>query len=472
MSLEVTLHYDSRSKKSMVAFLAVWFLLWVLALLTAAAAGLKLETNSTLIFAILGGFFAFVPLTLLARVHTQIAMNELSIRVPTFLLGLFQQHHKFFWRDLDKVTLSKSKDLLRLHMKDGARISIQLKRLSAFELEKLLLAIDAWAPQCIKSSSVCELQQQFVAGAQAIPTLTQMWDAEFQRRYSPAAFIPLEPGTTLCSAAGVSASRNAMFAGATGEIKILKQLSFGGFSAIYLAERGNETVVVKELAIPESSETESRAKARVLFAREAKILGSLSHPNVVKILDCFEENGRDYVLLEYIAGPNLRQSVTVGGPLPQQRVIEIAISLVEALAFFRSQEPAVIHRDISPDNIILLDNGVKVLDFGAANEFVSTVTGTVIGKASYMAPEQVRGKAVPATDMYGLGATLHFLLSGQDPEPLSQIDEKSLDSALPLELRQLLQQMTDFDVDARPTPPELLEILQRMRESCNSPPPV
>lgn len=451
MNLEVTLNYDSRSKRSMLGFLVVWFLLWVLALLSANRAGPIFTDNSTMAFILLGGLFAFVPLTLLARVQTQIVMNELSVRIPTSLLGLFAQQRKFFWRDLDKAVLSKSKEVLKLQMKDGASIDIKLKKLSSRELEKLLLAMDSWAPQCIKSSSVSELQQQFVAIDQAIPTLTQMWEAEFNRRYSPAAFIPLEPGTKLRG----------------DELKIVKQLSFGGFSAIYLAEQGNEIVVVKELAIPESSEEVSRGKARTMFAREAKILKSLSHPGVVKIFDYFEEDGRDYVLLEYAAGPNLRQAVAGGGILSRQRVIEVAMNLVDVLAFFRSQDPPIIHRDISPDNVILLDTGAKVLDFGAANEFVSTVTGTVIGKASYMAPEQVRGKAVPATDVYGLGATLCFLLTGNDPEPLNQIEADSLDQSVPLGLRQLIQKMTDFDAAARPTTEEIQKSLQQVLHSTS-----
>lgn len=447
MNLEVSLNYNSRSKGATAIFLLAWLVAWILALLSVMSLlDPRDGSSATGYFAIFGAVFAFVPLVSLAHVHTQIVMNELAVRVPHFALGLFAQQRKYFWRDLTSVSLSNSKKRLKLQMKDRAHVEIQLNKLNPTELEKLLLAIDSWAPHCIKSAEVSELQHQFIATTKEVPTLTQMWEEEFNRRYSPAAFIPLEPGALLQA----------------GTIRIVKQLSFGGFSAIYIAQQASETIVIKELAINESCDRESRDKARSLFSREAKILRALDHADVVKLFDHFEEDGRDYVALEYVAGPNLRQAVRVEGALRPERVAEIAKQMLEILAYFRMQDPPLIHRDLSPDNVILLRDRIKILDFGAANEFIGTVTGTVIGKASYMAPEQVRGKAVPATDIYGLGATMYFLLTGQDPEPLTQIDSASLGDKVPDQLRQLIGQMTNLDPSARPDLSTIAQVIDTL----------
>ena len=96
-----------------------------------------------------------------------------------------------------------------------------------------------------------------------------------------------------------------------------------------------------------------------------------------------------------------------------------AKQICEVLIYLHTQAPPIVHRDLTPDNLVLSVNvGLVLIDFGAANAFIGTATGTMVGKQSYMPPEQLRGKSVPQSDIYALGCTLYFLLTGSDPMPL------------------------------------------------------
>jgi serine/threonine-protein kinase len=237
-----------------------------------------------------------------------------------------------------------------------------------------------------------------------------------------------------------------------GKIKIVRQLFFGGLSAIYLCQQEKkDLVVLKESVVPADSNDDLKLKAEELFAREAKFLMKLDHPNIVKVLDHFVEQGRNYLLLEHINGLDLRQFVIKNGAQPEYRVIEWALKLAEILQYLHAQSPAILHRDLTPDNIVLEENQfVKVIDFGAANEFIGTATGTLIGKQSYLPMEQLRGKALPQSDIYALGCTLHFLLTGQDPEPLSVSRPKALRPEISTELDDFVAACTDQDYKQRP----------------------
>jgi serine/threonine protein kinase len=116
-----------------------------------------------------------------------------------------------------------------------------------------------------------------------------------------------------------------------------------------------------------------------------------------------------------------------------------------------SQEPPIIHRDLTPDNVVLDQAlNLKIIDFGAANEFLGTATGTLIGKQSYLPMEQLRGKAVPQSDIYSFGSSLHFLLTGEEPEPLAVSHPKQLRGELSEQIDQLVASCTDPDYKNRP----------------------
>src|SRR5256886_1313819 len=156
------------------------------------------------------------------------------------------------------------------------------------------------------------------------------------------------------------------------------------------------------------------------FRREARAVASLSHPNIVTILDRGEDEGRQFIVFELVEGRTLAEILQEEGRLPVRRALEIAIQVARGLAF--AHEHGLVHRDVKPQNVILNGDGrAKVTDFGIARSLdVQGVTqsGTVLGTSNYIAPEQASGQAVDqTTDVYSLGVVLFELLTGEVPFP-------------------------------------------------------
>ena len=155
------------------------------------------------------------------------------------------------------------------------------------------------------------------------------------------------------------------------------------------------------------------------FRREARLVASLSHPNIVTVIDRGDDDGRQYIVFEHVDGENLKELVVRSGRLPVRRALELALAVADGLAF--AHDHGLVHRDVKPQNVLLNNEGeVKVTDFGIARslhvEHGVTQTGTVLGTGEYLAPEQASGKPVsPATDVYSLGIVLWELLAGDVP---------------------------------------------------------
>ncbi|HWB71078.1 MAG TPA: Stk1 family PASTA domain-containing Ser/Thr kinase, partial [Egibacteraceae bacterium] len=153
------------------------------------------------------------------------------------------------------------------------------------------------------------------------------------------------------------------------------------------------------------------------FRREAQAAASLNHPNIVSVYDTGEQDGRPFIVMEYVSGRSLRELLNSEGLLPQ-RAAEIASEA--ALALHYAHERGLVHRDIKPGNIMVSDEGqAKVTDFGiarAVNAETVTQTAAVFGTAAYIAPEQAQGEAVDRrTDVYSLGCVLYEMLTGRQP---------------------------------------------------------
>src|SRR4051812_5165253 len=199
--------------------------------------------------------------------------------------------------------------------------------------------------------------------------------------------------------------------------EILTHVANGGMASVWSAEDRvlGRTVAVKLLA--EQFVGDSRAKVR--FMREARAAAALSsHPHVVTIFDIGEHDGRPYIVMEYLAGGSVADAVSGGRPAPVGRAL--AWLRAAAGALDAAHEQGVVHRDVKPGNLLLDDRGrLAVVDFGIARVALSdelTVTGQVLGTASYMSPEQVRGEPVTAaSDVYSLGVVAHRLLTGRRP---------------------------------------------------------
>jgi len=172
-------------------------------------------------------------------------------------------------------------------------------------------------------------------------------------------------------------------------------------------------VVLKEM----NADMAQIAKAQELFEREAKTLKALNHPGIPQFFDFFVEGGKKYLVMEMLHGEDLEKRIYNRGPVPPQQAIEWMIQTCEVLGYIHSQKPPLVHRDIKPANLLVRhrDNGISVIDFGAVKE-IGTPPGTRIGVEGYTAPEQDRGQPIPQSDLYAIGPTLIFLLTGEGPQ--------------------------------------------------------
>jgi outer membrane protein assembly factor BamB/tRNA A-37 threonylcarbamoyl transferase component Bud32 len=203
---------------------------------------------------------------------------------------------------------------------------------------------------------------------------------------------------------------------------IVGPLGAGGFSSVYQARDMRFPGVTKLCAIKEMVIATSDPQLRELtiksFEREAGMLAMLDHPTIPDISDYFTEKNRSYLVLELIRGKDLDDWLQDETELLDEATsIEWALQICEALGYLHTQKPQpIVFRDMKPSNIMLDQHKrIRLIDFGIAKLFESEQKGTMIGTEGYSPPEQYRGIATPAGDVYALGATLHHLLTRQDP---------------------------------------------------------
>ncbi|HXT36709.1 MAG TPA: serine/threonine-protein kinase [Chloroflexota bacterium] len=208
-----------------------------------------------------------------------------------------------------------------------------------------------------------------------------------------------------------------------GRYRLHSLLGQGGTGAVYLAEDTQlfgRPVAVKEL-IEQFAGDEEREAAVQRFAQEARMLVTLSHPNLPDVRSHFAEDGRHYLVMEYVEGSTLARLLEqANGTLQPAVVLDWGRQICDVLTYLHGRTPPVIFRDLKPTNIMLDRHGrIKLIDFGTARHFDHTKnTDTLkMGSIGYAPPEQYQGygQTSPQTDIYALGATLHHLLTNQDP---------------------------------------------------------
>ena len=202
-----------------------------------------------------------------------------------------------------------------------------------------------------------------------------------------------------------------------GRYRIVKQIGRGGMADVYLAKDlilDGEEVAVKVLRT--NYQTDPIAVAR--FQREARAMADLDHPHIVRITDIGEEDGQQYLAMEYVAGLDLKRYIKEHYPLSNEEAVRIMGQILLAMRLAHTR--GIVHRDLKPQNILLTPDGtVKVTDFGIAVAFAETSltqTNSMLGSVHYLSPEQARGsKATVQSDIYAMGIIFYEMLTGHIP---------------------------------------------------------
>src|SRR5579875_500559 len=261
--------------------------------------------------------------------------------------------------------------------------------------------------------------------------------------------------------------------------RVVRQVGTGGFGAVYLAQdtqTANRRVALKEIRLLGLSPQEM-IEATDAFNREVSLLPGLRHPHLPRVYDHFTDPEHWYLLMQFIEGQTLESYVQTVPParLPVEVVLDMGIQLADVLDYLHTRQPPIIFRDLKPANIMRTHSGhLYLIDFGIARIFKPGQPKDTIafGSPGYAAPEQYgKAQTTARADLYSLGATLHFVLTGDDPanNPFRFVRlDLSLSPAVD-ELEWLILCMVAMDVDSRPQSAqavkrELEEIARRLAQ--------
>lgn len=382
---------------------------------------------------LLGGAVPVALMTSAAPTHILLDRDGLRLVAR----GIFPFVRKqIAWSDIDSIEFQQSagvtsNELLVLHA--GANVmKLKVSALTPDDRGRLLQAIRDWAPQAVQEPAVLR-----ALTASKDQTYTELWLEAFTASPKRDSMRPLEKGALL----------NATYT-------VVDYLGMGGQGTAYLASRkandAHERVVLKEFILPVFVDTSVRRQAVKSFENEMRILSSLDHANVVKLLDYFLADQRAYLVLEYVDGPSLKKLVEDQGRIPEKQALKLILQACSALEHLHAQAPPVVHRDVTPDNLILASDGtLKLVDFNVAHQAASGAVTTVVGKQAYIAPEQFRGQPTTQSDIYALGGTLFFLLTAEEPDAISTSRPKLVLEELSPRLDEIVAKATNVDASKR-----------------------
>ena len=240
---------------------------------------------------------------------------------------------------------------------------------------------------------------------------------------------------------------------------IIEEIHSGAQGCVYLAfdTKLDEQVAMKEMLERYSEEDEKKYALR-RFKEEAQILFTLEHPALPRVTDYFTENGKYYLVMSLVKGKDLQSLMEErdNRPLSPRRVENLARQILEVLDYLHSFNPPIIYRDIKPSNLMVDENdNIFMVDFGIARLFEKERKGTSIGTPGFSPPEQYKGFTEPRSDLFSLGATLHYLLTGIDPAdpnnpPFTFDDIKKYNPEIPERFLKLINWLLGFTPEKRP----------------------
>lgn len=280
----------------------------------------------------------------------------------------------------------------------------------------------------------------------------------------------LDPSQAASGTSKLDALRNALGSAAILQRNTVLQeryeieqvLGVGGMSTVYRARDLRFTNVLRYCAVKEMPDSAPDPKTGALristFEREASLLATLNHPGIPKIFDFFAQDGRVYLVLEYVEGQDLEVILEEAGkPLAETQVLNWALQICDVLAYLHHHRPQpIVFRDLKPSNIMARQGGEKItlVDFGIAKAFQADKKGTMIGTEGYSPPEQYRGLAEPRGDVYALGATLHHLLTNSDPRSetpftFHERPVRALNPLISAETEALIMRALEYEIERR-----------------------
>src|SRR5262249_14889436 len=323
-----------------------WIPFQILQFAGAVRAQVGLTWGDWLCYGLLFAVFVLCLATLVICLDHELEISITGLRAPLRFLPALSLRCFRRWHDLSAMRLREVPKktgmarTLQFVFASGGAFSLEVEGISREDLKKLVLSVQTYSPAAEISNLLPDLDLGIpLDGSSCDATsFTKLWDDEFARRFGSTLFVPREAGSELQA----------------GNLKIIRQLAFGGLSATYLAvRRDGQMVVLKESAVPEHADPKLKAKAEELFRREATLLGRINHQNIARCLDYFIEDGRHYLVLEYVGGQALRLFVTDNGPHPEDIAFRWAIETCEILVYLHGLAPPIVHRDLTPDNLVL-----------------------------------------------------------------------------------------------------------------------
>lgn len=372
----------------------------------AADANMMLLMNSFLTVVGLGvaGTAIYVSLP------THLALTKSGVRMLWRHALLCRDGAEIPWRDIYRLGLELPKGktspldhIVRFEFGQNKSLRLRLGCIpSAEERAKVLEAVEVWSPDLSRDAGAVQ--------ALELPpdySYTELWLQALSGPPKRERLSPLERQAKL---------RDQRYV-------VDRQLGVGGQGTAYLAfdRELSQNVVLKEFILPVFVDVNVRRQSLERFEKEARILRQLDHDQIVKLIDFFVEDHRGYLVLEHIDGQSLRDIVLSSGAFSEEKVRGLALQMCRMQTYLHGLTPPVVHRDFTPDNLILRKDGtLKLVDFNVAQQKESTSTGTVVGKHAYLPPEQFRGQPTTQSDIYSLGASLFFLLTAEEPEPINQ----------------------------------------------------